>query len=60
MVPSRTAPVLGATVKFTDPFPLRLPPLVIVIQLSEAAGVHVQALGASTVKLPLPASAPTF
>ena len=60
MVPSRTPAVLGAMLKLTDPFPFWLPPFVIVIQLSEAAGVQLQPFAASTVKLPPPPSAPMF
>ena len=44
MLPLRAPPALAATAKATEPLPVPLAPLVIVIQGASAMAFHVQAL----------------
>ena len=58
-VPARCAPVLGATVKVTDPLPDCLPSAVIVIQSAAVAAVQVQPEAVETLNgAPAPPTAP--
>ena len=60
-VPVRSAPVFSATVKLTDPVPVPLAPLVIVIQLTLLTAVHAQPVCVVTVTgPPLPPFLPMF
>jgi hypothetical protein len=53
-VPERASPVLAATLKATEPFPLPLPPEVIEIQDAPLLAVQAQLLPVDTPTDPLP------
>jgi hypothetical protein len=55
IVPTRAAPVLAATWKFTLPLPV--PELVLVIHVTDEVAVHVHPAVFVTVKIPLPPAA---
>ena len=56
-VPERAPPVLAATLKATEPFPVPLPPDVIEIQEAPLLAVQVQVLPEETPTVPLPPAA---
>ena len=56
----RFLPVFRAAVNLTDPLPVPLPPLVIVIHDSCELADHAQPLAVDTLKVPEPPSSPTF
>ena len=53
-VPDRAGPVVAATLNCTEPLPLPVPPLVIVIQSAWLAALQPQPSGAVTLTLPVP------
>ncbi len=59
-VPERAAPVFGATLKPTDPFPVPAAPEVMVSHTALLEAVHGQVAVVVTVTVPVPAAAGAF